>query len=96
MIVCQFPEYPPPGAYDQNETLASATGILPYGIGYADPALANTSVHYDLGYYGPQIELVHAYYNYWPTVRTSLTLRPKVLVTIVDGLGRVSVWPAMA
>ena len=62
---------------NRNRGHSSATGILPYGIGYADPALANTSVHYDLGYYGPQIELVHAYYNYWPTVRVILHSPPE-------------------
>jgi len=65
--VFDFPEYPPPGAFDPNEILASAVGTLPYGIGIADQSLASTPVHYDTGFFGPQIELVHAYYNYWPT-----------------------------
>ncbi|KAL6299415.1 major royal jelly protein-domain-containing protein [Sparassis latifolia] len=61
-----FPEYPPPGTPDPNATLANFEGPRPYGIA-TDPALVNVSVHYDTGYYGPQIELIHAYYNYWPT-----------------------------
>ncbi|GBE87647.1 major royal jelly protein-domain-containing protein [Sparassis latifolia] len=61
-----FPEYPPAGTPDWNEILASAQGVRPYGIA-TDPALANVLVHYDTGYFGPQIELIHAYYNYVPT-----------------------------
>ncbi|KAI0937572.1 hypothetical protein AcV5_000378 [Taiwanofungus camphoratus] len=65
--VFDFPEYPPPGTPDPNSTLASGTAPLsPYGIA-DDPALSEAYIHYDTGTYGPQIELVHAYYNYWPT-----------------------------
>ncbi|KAH9831160.1 major royal jelly protein-domain-containing protein, partial [Rhodofomes roseus] len=65
--IFDFPEYPPPGEYDPNELLASAVGTLPYGISVADQSLASTPVHYDTGFFGPQLELVHAYYDYWPT-----------------------------
>lgn len=64
--VFDFPEYPPPGEYDPNETLAQSTAALPYGVA-GDPALSEAKIHYDTGLFGPQIELVHAYYNYWPT-----------------------------
>ncbi|KZT10478.1 uncharacterized protein LAESUDRAFT_755975 [Laetiporus sulphureus 93-53] len=64
--VFDFPEYPPPGTPNPNSTLASATGTLPYGL-TADSALAEAYIHYDRGLFGPQIELIHAYYNYWPT-----------------------------
>ncbi|KAI0938768.1 hypothetical protein AcV5_000377 [Taiwanofungus camphoratus] len=64
--VFDFPEYPPPGTPDPNATLANGAAPLPYGVA-SDPALSDAYIHFDTGTYGPQIELFHAYYNYWPT-----------------------------
>ncbi|CCM05865.1 uncharacterized protein FIBRA_08101 [Fibroporia radiculosa] len=64
--VFDFPEYPPPGTPDPNSTLGQSVSALPYGIGN-DSQLSQARIHYDTGTFGPQIELVHAYYNYWPT-----------------------------
>ncbi|KAH9935843.1 major royal jelly protein-domain-containing protein [Amylocystis lapponica] len=64
--VFNFPEYPPPGTPPPNATLANSAAPAPYGIS-DDPALSKAVLHFDTGYFGPQIELVHAYYNYWPT-----------------------------
>jgi hypothetical protein len=61
---------PPP-----NETLANSAAPLasfsPPGEVPKDPALAMGKVHFDTGRYGPQIELVHLYFNFWPTVSGS-------------------------
>jgi len=64
--VLQFPDYPPPGTPNPNATLANAAAPMPYGQ-VTNPALADAYIHYDTGYFGTPIELVHAYYNYWPT-----------------------------
>ncbi|KAH9832498.1 major royal jelly protein-domain-containing protein [Rhodofomes roseus] len=64
--VFDFPEYPPAGTPDPNSTLANGAAPYPYNV-YEDPGLAQARIHYDTGSYGPTLELVHAYYNYWPT-----------------------------
>ncbi|KAH9922547.1 major royal jelly protein-domain-containing protein [Amylocystis lapponica] len=63
--VFDFPDYPPPGTPNPNATLGNAAAPLPYGV--TNSALSDAYIHFDTGYFGTQIELVHAYYNYWPT-----------------------------
>ena len=61
----QFPDYPPPGTPGPNATLGNAEAPFP---NVASPLLADVYVHYDTGRFGTPIELVHAYFDYWPTV----------------------------
>jgi len=66
-----FPQYPPPMTPPANITLANAQAPLanfsPPSEVPSDPVLAKGQVHFDTGRYGPQIELVHLYFNFWPT-----------------------------
>lgn len=56
---------PPP-----NQTLADSVAPLPMGEAFSkDPALKNLKIHFDTGKFGPPVELVHAYFDFWPTVR---------------------------
>ncbi|KAH9922544.1 major royal jelly protein-domain-containing protein [Amylocystis lapponica] len=64
--VFDFPDYPPPGTPPANATLANAVAPPPHGM-TDDPALSEAMLHFDTGSFGPQIELVHAYYDYWPS-----------------------------
>lgn len=93
----QFPEYPPPGTPDPNATLANGAAPLPYGVA-SDPALSDAYIHFDTGTYGPQIELFHAYYNYWPTVSCiTSALASFILINgFIDLIARVSVLPVTA
>ncbi|KZT07183.1 uncharacterized protein LAESUDRAFT_758604 [Laetiporus sulphureus 93-53] len=63
--VFDFPEYPHAGTPDPNSTFANAVAPLPSSVA-KNPTLAGAYIHYDTGLYGPKLELVHAYYNYWP------------------------------
>ncbi|KAI0635247.1 major royal jelly protein-domain-containing protein [Trametes polyzona] len=65
--VFNFPDYPPPGTPPPNQTLADSVARLPPSEAGRDPALRRAKIHIDTGKYGPEIELVHAYYNFWPT-----------------------------
>ncbi|EMD31899.1 hypothetical protein CERSUDRAFT_119203 [Gelatoporia subvermispora B] len=64
--VFDFPEYPPPGTPAPNATLASNVTTLPANE-VSNPELAQVKIHVDTGRFGPPIELVHAYFNFWPT-----------------------------
>lgn len=68
---------------------------MPFGVAQ-DPALAEAFIHFDTGTYG-DVELIHAYYTYWPTVNLDyfpfVTECPE-LTAHCDY--RVSAWPAMA
>ncbi|KAI0330309.1 hypothetical protein GY45DRAFT_761613 [Cubamyces sp. BRFM 1775] len=64
--VFSFPEYPPPLTPPPDQTLADSTITLPANQTGSDPALTAAKIHYDTGVYGPTVELVHAYYGYWP------------------------------
>lgn len=55
---------PPP-----NQTLADSVAPLPANELSGDPALRNLKIHFDTGKFGPPVELVHAYFDFWPTVR---------------------------
>ncbi|OCH93332.1 hypothetical protein OBBRIDRAFT_327300 [Obba rivulosa] len=64
--IFDFPEYPPPGTPASNATLASSVTTLPANeVNNAD--LSRAKIHVDTGRFGPTIELVHAYFNFWPT-----------------------------
>ncbi|KAI0777755.1 major royal jelly protein-domain-containing protein [Trametes elegans] len=65
--VFDFPEYPPPLTPPPNQTIADSVAPLPANETGGDPALAGLKIHVDTGKYGPPIELVHAYFNFWPT-----------------------------
>lgn len=62
--VFDFPEFPPAGTPDPNSTLANSVARPPSSL-TSNPALTEALLHYDTGFYG-ELELVHAYYNYWP------------------------------
>ncbi|KAI0635246.1 major royal jelly protein-domain-containing protein [Trametes polyzona] len=64
--VFDFPEYPPPLTPPPNQTIADSVAILPANEVH-DPALKNLKIHVDTGRFGPPVELVHAYFNFWPT-----------------------------
>ncbi|KAL1943936.1 hypothetical protein VTO73DRAFT_3754 [Trametes versicolor] len=65
--VFDFPEYPPPLTPPPNQTVADTVVPLPANETGGDSALASAKIHVDTGRYGPPIELVHAYFDYWPT-----------------------------
>ncbi|EIW55641.1 uncharacterized protein TRAVEDRAFT_50125 [Trametes versicolor FP-101664 SS1] len=65
--VFDFPEYPPPLTPPPNQTVADTVIPLPANETGGDSALASAKIHVDTGRYGPPIELVHAYFDYWPT-----------------------------
>ncbi|KAI0659225.1 major royal jelly protein-domain-containing protein [Cubamyces menziesii] len=67
LSVFDFPEYPPPLTPPPNQTIADSVATLPADqIGH-NPALAHVRVHVDTGKFGPPVELVHAYFDFWPT-----------------------------
>lgn len=56
---------PPP-----NQTLADSVAPLSADEAFTkDPALQNLKIHFDTGKFGPPVELVHAYFDFWPIVR---------------------------
>ncbi|KAI0360599.1 hypothetical protein OH77DRAFT_701392 [Trametes cingulata] len=65
--VFDFPEYPPPLTPPPNQTIADSVEPLPANETGGDKALSGLKIHVDTGKYGPPIELVHAYFNFWPT-----------------------------
>ncbi|KAI0372031.1 hypothetical protein BV20DRAFT_964724 [Pilatotrama ljubarskyi] len=65
--VFDFPEYPPPGTPPPNQTIADSVAPIPANQTGGDRALTGLKIHVDTGKYGPPLELVHAYFNYWPT-----------------------------
>ncbi|TFK90328.1 hypothetical protein K466DRAFT_644489 [Polyporus arcularius HHB13444] len=65
--VFDFPEYPPPLTPPPNQTIADGVALLPANETNNDPALSQAQIHFDTGRFGPSIELVHAYFNFWPT-----------------------------
>lgn len=84
----QFPEYPPPLTPPPNQTIADSVAPLPANETGGDSALANVKIHVDTGKYGPPIELVHAYFNYWPTVSAANpALISSLRVGILQGVG---------
>ncbi|OJT01736.1 hypothetical protein TRAPUB_7792 [Trametes pubescens] len=68
LSVFDFPEYPPPMTPPPNQTLADSVEPLPADVAFSeDPALKNLKIHFDTGKFGPPVELVHAYFDFWPT-----------------------------
>ncbi|KAI0646379.1 major royal jelly protein-domain-containing protein [Trametes meyenii] len=53
---------PPP-----NQTIADSVEPIPANETGGNPALSGLKIHVDTGKYGPPIELVHAYFDFWPT-----------------------------
>ncbi|KAI0372030.1 hypothetical protein BV20DRAFT_964722 [Pilatotrama ljubarskyi] len=67
LSVFDFPEYRPPMTPPPNQTLADSVAPLPPNEISHDPELAKLRIHFDTGKFGPPVELVHAYFDFWPT-----------------------------